>query len=160
MLGAAFSWLPSTPESPSRSSRLPPRHADPRTRTVYDRRGQDLDKHSGYVIVALVPVTGQPTACSARARFGRTWMHRVLGRSDIGAGCIRRIFRSRACRIEARPPTGTNNVIDFRFSWQDDSTVVTCATAGRVRVTTEQVAAGRVVVGLNPTTEARERIAI
>jgi hypothetical protein len=31
-----------------------PRHSDPRTTTVYDRRRQDLDRDAAYVVVAFV----------------------------------------------------------------------------------------------------------
>jgi hypothetical protein len=33
---------------------LAARHADPRTTTIYDRRRQNLDRHTAHVVVAFV----------------------------------------------------------------------------------------------------------
>jgi integrase/recombinase XerD len=39
---------------PLREVQMPPRHADPRTTTIYDRRRANFDHHAAYVVVAFV----------------------------------------------------------------------------------------------------------
>ena len=39
---------------PLREVQIAARHNDPRTTTVYDRRRQDFDKRTAYVVVAFV----------------------------------------------------------------------------------------------------------
>ena len=39
---------------PLRDVQLAARHADPRTTTIYDRRGENFDRHAAYVVVAFV----------------------------------------------------------------------------------------------------------
>jgi hypothetical protein len=52
MLRAAF--IMAALDAGVREVQIAPRHADPRTTTVYDRPRQDFDRHAAYVVVALV----------------------------------------------------------------------------------------------------------
>jgi hypothetical protein len=54
MLRAAFIMAALDAEWPCATFRSPPRHADPRTTTIYDRRRQNFDRHAAYVVAAIV----------------------------------------------------------------------------------------------------------
>ena len=54
MLRAAFIMAALDAGVPLREVQVAPRHADPRTTTVYDRRRQDFDRHVAYVVVGFV----------------------------------------------------------------------------------------------------------
>ena len=54
MLRAAFIMAALDAGVPLRDVQLAARHADPRTTTIYDRRRQNFDRHTAYVVVAFV----------------------------------------------------------------------------------------------------------
>ena len=49
-----MSVFDSSPSTPLRDVQIAPRHGDPRTTSVYDRRRQNYDRHAAYALVAFV----------------------------------------------------------------------------------------------------------
>jgi len=71
MLRAAFIMAALDAGVPLRDVQIAARHADPRTRTVYDRRRENFDRHAAYVVVAFVAggkeLSSSMPRCSASA---------------------------------------------------------------------------------------------